>query len=91
MPLYEYRCEDGHVTELVRPVSATSQRCPCGRTAQRRSVYRLAVVQPEVTFNGRDFIEASAAIEDQRSRLEQQEGVPVNSPDFYREALKVLD
>ena len=88
MPIYEYRCGSGHVTELIRPVSSTSQRCSCGRVATRNSVYRTAISRPEERFAGRDFLEASAEIEDKRASLERREGVPVKAPDFYKQAVE---
>jgi len=88
MPLYEYACPAGHVTELRRPVSVSTQACSCGRPSVRKSVYRVQAAYPEQTFAGRDFIEASAEIEDRRASLEKYEGVPVKGPDLYKQALR---
>ena len=30
MPLYEYRCSKGHITEKIRPVSKRGLSIPCG-------------------------------------------------------------
>ena len=35
MPLYEYRCDEGHTEEHLAPVGTDSQRCSCGNKAQR--------------------------------------------------------
>lgn len=44
MPLYEYECNAGHLTEAVRPLLTASVICPhCGSTAARRAVSRVAV------------------------------------------------
>ena len=35
MPLYEYRCEDGHSEEHISPVGTESHRCSCGGEGKR--------------------------------------------------------
>lgn len=35
MPLYEFRCEDGHVTERVTARLVVGRLCPCGKMARR--------------------------------------------------------
>lgn len=42
MPMYEFRCEDGHTHDRVAPVEKTSTVCHCGRNATRLSVYSFA-------------------------------------------------
>jgi hypothetical protein len=86
MPLYEYRCQAGHVTELLRPASVSSQRCSCGLDSQRRSVYRTAQIGGEQTLPGRDFLEASEMIADQHQSFERREGVEAPPPPLYRMA-----
>lgn len=48
MPLYAYRCPDGHDTELQSPMKDRPQcvRCPCGKFAARR------LAMPKVVFVG---------------------------------------
>ncbi|KKL48824.1 hypothetical protein LCGC14_2321630 [marine sediment metagenome] len=42
MPIYDYRCNCGEVTEARRGVGFTSIPCPaCGRTAAREAVYSI--------------------------------------------------
>jgi putative FmdB family regulatory protein len=37
MPLFEYRCPDGHLTEQIRKSDVTEIVCPlCGARAERR-------------------------------------------------------
>lgn len=37
MPLYDFKCDEGHVTELLRPVSVGAVPCPvCGGDAARQ-------------------------------------------------------
>lgn len=41
MPLYDFRCKQGHVTEVGRGVDCQEILCPaCGATAKRVAVYR---------------------------------------------------
>lgn len=58
MPLYDYACEDGHVTERLMPVEAAQTECfTCGRTATRKAVYAIAL--PKL-FQPLDFSPPSA-------------------------------
>lgn len=43
MPTYDFRCDEGHVTEARRGVDVESIPCPCGRIATRLSVYHVNV------------------------------------------------
>lgn len=46
MPLYEYACGDGHITERLMPVEAEKTECfTCGKTATRQAVYHIAFNQ----------------------------------------------
>lgn len=64
MPLYEYRCEDGHRTELVRPIGFDDESCWCGKPSKRGHVHRVISREPEVDLRGmyRRFNEASQEI-----------------------------
>ncbi len=42
MPLYDYRCEEGHVTERLTSRDHEAIYCPCGKPAFRQSVYATA-------------------------------------------------
>lgn len=54
MPLYEYRCEEGHTKEAYFPLASDSpvrKRCDCGRMAKR--LFPLPHVHFERTFRQR--------------------------------------
>lgn len=42
MPLYEFRCTNGHTREALRPVGTPSVPCGCGATATRLAVSPIA-------------------------------------------------
>ncbi len=42
MPLYRYRCDQGHEAELLRPRDVAVVSCPCGAQADRLAVNRVA-------------------------------------------------
>lgn len=39
MPLYDFRCIQGHVVERLTSVSTETVTCRCGQQARRQSVY----------------------------------------------------
>ena len=48
MPLYEFRCEDGHVEEHIVPVGTETHRNSCGADAKRVwSTFALKVYQTD--------------------------------------------
>lgn len=91
MPLYEFECDSGHVTELVRSGSTSSVPCSCGLPAGRRAVNRIALGSVESRYAYKDFVEAHAEIEDAHAKVEQREGVKVERPDFYGAAKRQVD
>lgn len=62
MPLYSYRCPEGHETEMVRPMGTETATCPCGKTAKRGHVHRVIAIGAEADIRGmyRRFTEATA-------------------------------
>lgn len=63
MPLYDFRCEQGHVVEAIRPVLTTYNSCPtCGMMAERIYSNPATFAYPEPDTRGmfRRFQEASA-------------------------------
>ncbi len=42
MPLFDFVCSAGHVTEALRSSGTAAIDCACGEVAQRRSVNRVA-------------------------------------------------
>lgn len=45
MPLYDFRCASGHVTERLGNPSIESVACHCGQRAKRQSVYQTSSVR----------------------------------------------
>lgn len=39
MPLYDFRCVQGHVSERLASMSTETVTCRCGQQARRQSVY----------------------------------------------------
>jgi len=53
MPLYEYACRCGEVTETIRKGSVKSVKCPkCGRKAKRQMSASNAIVKGYNAKNG---------------------------------------
>lgn len=61
MPLYEYRCSDGHIHEALRSMDVSETPCACGRVALRVGANRVAITGPAEDSRGmyRRFSEAS--------------------------------
>ncbi len=87
MPLYEFRCPSGHTSERVRPIDTADIACPeCGDPAERSSgVYRVSVAQPEVDTRGmyRRFTEVTAEMDHSATRIEQNTGTSVATPNLW--------
>ncbi len=89
MPMYEYRCREGHVTELLRPRTVEVVACACGAPAGRAQVYPFAVSgftpiprdEKNYRQDFREFTEARAEAGDYYGRL-RANGDPVNEPDY---------
>lgn len=53
MPLYDYRCVGGHVTEAKRGREVVSIPCPaCKRQAARQAVYQEQYIAGETVAKG---------------------------------------
>jgi putative FmdB family regulatory protein len=53
MPLYDYRCNEGHVTEVRAGYDVKTLPCPtCGREAHRIPVYRVQYINGETVAKG---------------------------------------
>lgn len=69
MPVYEYRCGDGHVFERILPVSAylEPQFCSCGEVGQK------VILHPPRVFGDYEGYESPATgrwVEGRRARAE---------------------
>ena len=65
MPMYTFRCPQGHAFDLRVPLStAAPQACLCGSTAERQSVYAINHTHPKAWGSEakppREFYEANA-------------------------------
>lgn len=90
MPLFDFRCSNGHVSEAIRPSEVVGIACPrCARMARRNGVNRgIGVVGPTTDTRGmfRRFTEASAEIDHAASSIEANTGQPVRTPNLWKAA-----
>ena len=91
MPLYEYVCDNAHVTERRGGFEEVSAPCACGLTSRRREFNLAAIVgatvMKEQKYRVSEFQEASAEIDYHYTKAENN-GMPVKRPDLYGEAKK---
>ena len=93
MPIYVYRCKQGHETELLRTFEVNDVLCPCGSHALRQPINRLVVIGraivPRDQRNYRksygEYREAVAEVSDHYSRVNNGRGPgeKVQPPDYY--------
>jgi len=88
MPLNDFRCACGLLTEAIRPSGTDSIACPCGRDARRIPPTRFGITGPTTDLRGmyRRFTEATAEIDHAASKIEASTGQPVQTPDFWGQA-----
>lgn len=93
MPLYEFRCEAGHVTErLVKSREEALIYCACGLLSRRESVYRVGMTgfartpvnQREIRMGA--YNEASAELEYTHSRQTNIDGSLKPAPPLWQTA-----
>lgn len=84
MPLYDYVCPAGHVTESLQGREVTTISCSCGAPAQRQSVYRFAVTGDLPTQGGQQpkypvsrLKEATEEATYYHERMENDRGRPI--------------
>lgn len=93
MPLYDYRCPAGHVSEALASMDCTTIVCRrCDATAERLGAYRVAVTQPEVDVRGkfRRFQEATAELDASARTVESSTGQGVTTPNYWTAARQRL-
>ena len=78
MPLYDYRCSQGHVSESLQAMGVESICCACGLPAERQGAYRVAVVSPYVDSRGmyRRYVDATSEM----AHTAEKTGTPMPSP-----------
>ena len=92
MPLYEFVCSEGHVTERLAAMKVETIFCSCGQPAARQVVYpitfpgftRTPIDQREIKMGA--FNEASAELEHQHSTQTNVDGSPTPSPPLWQMA-----
>ena len=95
MPRYDYRCPQGHVTALKRPMVVSVIECPCGRAALRVAVYAEqhiigeTVAKPRLgnscmDRNGR--YDLGLVTEAQHEIIYHAEKAGVEPPDLWKDA-----
>lgn len=94
MPLYGFKCPNGHSTEGLRGYTVTSISCPrCGEEAIRQGFNLVSfemrdgateVKDKDGRVNVTRFKEASEEIAHGYEQVEKREGVKVASPNLYR-------
>ena len=90
MPIYRYRCPQGHESERLRPFDVSETSCPCGQTAERQAVYRMSMIgNTEIPRDERNyrqsFSEYQDALHDVVHKYERayDNHDPVREPDYY--------
>ena len=96
MPLYGYRCSNGHEIELIRPMGVDAISCPCGVESERQAVNRVAhigraiVPQDQKTYRQSfsEYREAVDEVADSYSRVnnDRAPSEKVLETDYYKAA-----
>lgn len=87
MPVYDFECTQGHITESRQGRETETISCPCGGLARRLSVYRFNLgggLQPKYRVS--EFQEASQEANYYHDRMENLKGEPIPRIDAVREA-----
>ena len=75
MPVYDFRCPEGHVTESRQGREIEAIFCPCGEAASRLSVYHFGIGGiPPTRFRVTEFQEAAQEANYYHGRMEQSKG-----------------
>lgn len=90
MPLYDYRCNSGHITEKLT-VGRDNIPCPiCGRLADRIKVYPVsftfAPTQEKIGTKYNRFQEASAEIDYTCRKFENETNTKVPDLNLWQKA-----
>ena len=89
MPNYDFICKCGEVTEARVGYEARTRPCPaCGQTADRATVYPIALGTKEKKYRVSEFQEASQELEYAHGQQEQREGRKVKWPNPYKAGLR---
>lgn len=95
MPVYDYLCDCGVVTEARRGINEEAIPCPaCGQVAKRQAVYRVSLstkglptLGPPDNYDKRqqfaDFREASQEVDHAHKEQEKALGHAIEVPSYY--------
>lgn len=87
MAMHDYRCGNGHTDErLMAPAPAFVDCRFCGDKAERIAANRVAIGSPYVDTRGlyRRYVEASSEMDFAATRIEQNTGQRVETPNFWK-------
>lgn len=88
MPIYDFTCKCGEVTEARAGYDADALPCPaCGQPAKRATVYRIAIGAKEKKYRVSDVVEAGQELDYAYDRQEQREGQRAKRPSPYKAAM----
>lgn len=86
MPIFDYRCVRGHLTEAIRSMDCSVIPCAvCQSPANRQATNRVAITTPEVDMRGmfRRYTDATQDLDYRASQREAQ-GEPVTTPPYWK-------
>ena len=87
MPIFDYVCPVGHVTESRQDRDVGSIPCACGELAGRLSVYRFSLgggIGPKYRLS--EYQEAAAESNYYHGRMEEAKGEIIPRHDLLKEA-----
>lgn len=89
MPLYDFRCSAGHVTELRVEYGVEVVACACGQSAERERVFRIAgqMGRPQGTPIAH-FAEAAQEAQHRHDSTDDPTVRAATRPDVWRPALQ---
>ena len=102
MPLYDYACACGRVTESREGIGTEAIPCPCGRIAARVQVYRDQYMQAETGPKGgtrsepprdekdlrKPYAEYREASQEIDYAYSRVDDPKVKPPNYYKEGIK---
>jgi hypothetical protein len=88
MPLYEFKCSAGHVTEHLVPSDVTDRPCsvtPCDDWSSRQFSSRFGIVGPTTDTRGmfRRYQEATAEIGHAADKMAASTGRDIEMPNLW--------
>ena len=93
MPIYTYKCSEGHEADQVQHRDIVVVPCACGLAARRQSVYRLAITGlAETPRDERSYRQSYGEYQDALNDVAyhwnnaKASGDPVREPDYYAAA-----